>query len=91
MDAEEKKLQIKLAKLQADVQMWLALSLAFLATCGGLLIGGYQIRITSVTSDLEGFKNSAYIVSIVLIIAFGFLAGFSILRMKKYRDDMDKL
>ncbi len=86
MDKEERELQIKLAKLQTDVQIWLAISLTFLGAIGGFLIGGYQLYITSVPSNLLVFKNSAYGVLGGLIVFFGILARYGIGKMEKYTD-----
>lgn len=54
---KERKLQIDIAKLQADVQIWLAMCVGFVAICGGLLIGGYQLVMTPVSSDMVLPKN----------------------------------
>ncbi len=91
MDKEERELQIKLAKLQADVQIWLATSLALIAVCGGLLIAGYQIDITSVTPNLNGLKTIEFIITGLALVAFGVLAAISVNKTDKYRKEMDKL
>jgi len=91
MDKEERDLQIKLAKLQTDAQISLAYSLAYFAICGGLLIAFFQIALTSIGSDLEGFKNYAIVTLFFLMVAFSILGFYNINKMNKYRDEMDKL
>ena len=88
---KERKLQIDIAKLQADVQIWLAMCLGCVAICSGLLIGGYQLYITPVSSDMVLLKNLAYIALILMLIAFGGIAIYSVNKMQSYRDAMDKL
>lgn len=91
MDAEEKKLQIKLAQLQTDVQIWLALCLGCVAICGGLLIGGYQLVMTPVSSDMVLLKNLGYSALLLILIADGGMAVYSVNKMQSYRDAIDKL
>jgi TRAP-type C4-dicarboxylate transport system permease small subunit len=91
LDKEERDLQIKLAKLQTDVQISLAISLAYFAVCGGLVIGGYQIMITSVVSNLELLKNVGIFVLFFLLVVFCVSGIYRLNQMDKYRKEMNKL
>jgi uncharacterized protein YoxC len=88
---KERQLLIDIAKLQADVQIWLAMCLGCVASCGGLLIGDYQLYITPVSSDMVFLKNAAFITLLVILLAFGGIAVFCANRMESYRQDMDNL
>lgn len=92
MDKEEKELQVKLAKLQTDVQMWLAFSLAIAAVCIGLLIASIQIGLTSVASNLEVAKTVGEYITVIAFFFFAILVFLSFRKMAKFRDEMvDKL
>lgn len=87
----DRDFQIKLAKLQTDVQIWLALGLGMVAACGGILVGGYQLYITSVSPDMLLVKYALYATLSVLLFAFAYLAKYCSRRMTQFRDEMDKL
>ncbi|MGD0451023.1 MAG: hypothetical protein ABSA79_08240 [Candidatus Bathyarchaeia archaeon] len=91
MDEEEKELQIKLAKLQTDVQTSLAFGLAYFAVSGGLLIASIQLMLTSVASNFELLKNVGVGATFLLFVAL-LIAGLSkINETEKYRKEMNKL
>lgn len=88
---KERKLQIDIAKLQADVQIWLALCLGCVAICGGLLVGAYQLVMTPVSSDMVLLKNLGYSALTLILIAVSGIAVYSVNKMQSYRDAIDKL
>jgi TRAP-type C4-dicarboxylate transport system permease small subunit len=87
----ERRLQIDIAKLQADIQIWLTLCVGFVAICGALLIGAWQLYITPVSSDMVLLKIVGYITLGFVLIGAGGLAIFSAKKMDSYRNALNKL
>ncbi len=90
MDKEEKELQIKLAKLQADIQIWLTASFAFLALLAGSVIAAWQFYFSPPT-DPAILKSFLFDTFVVIAVAFAVLAVISVLKMESCRDQMDNL
>lgn len=86
---EEKKLQIDIANIQADIQMWLGLTFGFVALIGGFLIGGYQIEVTSTTN--EAVRSTLSTTLFFLAIPFGFMLAYSVRVTVKFREELRKL
>ena len=91
MDKEEKELQIKLAKLQTDVQTSLAFALAYFAVGGGLLIAVIQIGLTSVAPNLEELRAVGLFVTGLFIVLSSISGVYRLNQMDKYRKEMNKL
>lgn len=77
---EDRKLEIRLAQLQTDVQTYLAISLALFAAMAALIV-------IVATNPLS---YNGFIVTVVIII-LGFLAIQSVLKAQRYRNMMNTL
>jgi hypothetical protein len=82
LDTEERKLQIKLAQLNADIQIDLAWIFGCLATALTLFVLGYQIVKESWGTAII-FWTGAF--------AFVFLAAYFVNDANKYSNELDKL
>ncbi len=80
MDEDEKNF----TRLQTDVQNWLALSLALLASMIAALIGEWQ------SYFVKNQLNGETIFLLLLTILFGVLAAISIYKFSDYRKQMGK-
>lgn len=52
MNTEERALQIKIAQLQSDINIFISLSLGQFAAMGAFLIAGYQLILSGFPSDI---------------------------------------
>jgi len=77
---DERKLQIKLVKLQTDVQNQLAISLALFAVSGAFVVAVAQKPLT-----FQGFLFSG------IAILFGVFAADSVIKAQSFRKEMDNL
>ena len=87
---ENREFQVKLAKLQADVQIYLSIGLGLLALTGAFLIGVYQVAIAVVTPDLSFLKEFAKYGLFTLVIIFAVYAYKSFKKADYSRKEMDK-
>jgi hypothetical protein len=87
----DKEFQVKLAVLQADVQIYLSIGLGLLALTGAFLIGVYQVAIAVVTPDLSFLKELAKYGLFALVIIFAVYAYKSFKKADYSRKEMDKL
>lgn len=88
MDPEERELQIKIAKLQMDIQYNLTIAITILAILFAILIGEWQILL-SISN-----KNLAYIATAILItvaIVFSFLMAKYGNRCESCRKELKEL
>jgi hypothetical protein len=84
MDEEEKRLQIKLAQLQADIQIWLSYCFGSLAAMASLAIASWTLYSTTSQKSFLATLVISYIGMVVLV-------GISASRMKVKRREMDTL
>jgi hypothetical protein len=87
----DREFQVKLAVLQADVQIYLSIGLGLLALAGAFLIGVYQAAIAVVPPDLSFLKELAKYGLFVLVIIFAVYAYKSFKKADHSRKEMDKL
>jgi uncharacterized membrane protein len=90
MDGEERKLQIELAKLQTDVQIWLTMCFGSIALFGALILGAWQ-EYYSTSADQAMLKNSFLSTIGIGIVGLVFITYVCAKRMQSKRDAMDKL
>lgn len=89
MGKEEKKLQITLAKLQTDVQIYLTICFGFLAILASGIIGFEQLYFTT---NVNGVVKSDFLGSIIIfVIGMIFITYVSVKQMQAKRDEMEKL
>ncbi len=90
MDKEERKIQITLAQLRTDVQIWLTICFGGIAIFVSMVLAAWQEYFSTPTTETL-LKNS-FLVS----IATGFagmiiITMISVKKMKAKRAEMDKL
>ena len=87
---EDRELQIRLAELQADIQIYTTASFAILAMCFTIMIGFEQIYFS--LSEAEGISRISAFIAIV-ISAIVALVGVGTLFKKavEARDEMKQL
>jgi hypothetical protein len=89
MDPEERALQIKLAQLDARLQIQIAYFFGFAALGGGLLVGGIAI----IFSIPEGFTLGLILPLMILLSAiFSFYISFThIDKLSSCREEIESL
>ena len=88
MDREEKELQIKLAQLQTDVQIYLTIALSFMAVLFSLIISFQQLYLQAIESSQRYFYLFGLILSGALVY---FVVRIYIRKMQSKREEMESL
>jgi hypothetical protein len=88
MDREDGELQIKLAQLQTDVQIYLTISVSILAVCFAFIISFQQLSLQAT----EAWQKYVYLFGMVAnaVIAY-YVTRMYIGKMIDKRGDMEKL
>jgi hypothetical protein len=89
MDKEERKFQKEMAKLQADIQIWLTAAFGFIALMGVFAVATWQLY-SSTPSDSSQRYPLVYILLLMAVIC-RVIAGISAKMMRSSRDAMDKI
>jgi TRAP-type C4-dicarboxylate transport system permease small subunit len=87
---EDKEFQIKLAELQADVQILVTACFGFLGIIGGFMLIFYQLFFTTPAIQPE-IKYSFMILIIVTGIMFFAVARFYVEQIRKKRKEISDL
>jgi len=90
MDAEEKKLQIKLAQLQADLQIWLTICFGFIAVFFSMVIASWQEFLSTPESQAL-LKISLFVTMLLGFAGMIIVTRISVKQMKAKKAEMDKL
>jgi hypothetical protein len=90
VDAEEKKLQIKLAQLQADLQIWLTMCFGGIAVFISMVIASWQEFLSTPESQAL-LKISLFVTMLIGFVGMIIITSISTRQMKIKRSEMNKL
>lgn len=90
MGDEERKLQIELAKLQTDVQIWLTMCFGSIALFGALILGAWQ-EYFSTSADQAILKHSFLSTMVIGLVGLVSVTYVCAKKMQAKRDAMGKL
>lgn len=87
---EDRGLQIRIAELQADIEINLTACFGFLSAVVAVIIGLGQLSFT-LSSDMFVEKLAIAIATVVLAVIFYLIAGIFIRKAFEARDELKKL
>jgi multisubunit Na+/H+ antiporter MnhC subunit len=88
MDKEERKFQKEMAKLQADIQIWLTAAFGFIALMGVFAVATWQLYFSTPSDPL--LRNPLVYVLVLVAVSCGVFAVISAKMMQSARDAIDK-
>lgn len=89
MEKEERKFQKEMAKLQADIQIWLTAAFGFIALMGVFAVAAFQLFFSTSLDPL--LRDPLVCVFVLVAIVCGVLATISGYKMESSRDAIDKI
>jgi hypothetical protein len=90
LDKQNDRLQIDIAKLQADIQIWLTLTVTFLAAAGASVIAEWQV-LSSLSSPPSLMQGLSVAVFGFLIIFFAIEGVISAKKADSYMKQLENL